>query len=688
MLIVCRFKSSNSSAQNRSSTGNVGHSSASPTAGKTSTPSSTDDMNSSLLKSGEVDSNGVNNNIPYGRFKGYTLKPLPISRTPQINAPNVAFVHPVSKISESTSLPNGAPNRVAPPVPKPPNIGRSQTQVKPVKPIVNRSNSVLPSKYSSEVAPALPPMNPGTTARPLISSPILEASTCSAKELISPLRHNAEKYADKVPVRPAPSVPIQPTTITTDTNTNQSRIDVVQNLKKAKDGTIKRIALLLKKEEKPAGASTLSRMPSKTMDREKLRNIQISAPITTADLSSDGEQEPERSFVNRTQSMRDPSSNAVVKRPNIQTFGSMRQPGSAKRPGSIVGSRPTSPPPPRPPVPLTGNQPNMQLATKVCNEYDSCEAIEAPLAQIVESSPTNSDNIYAVIEEYQSPAKIPIPVEKADSSGIGLLSEIVNEIENRNLDSIYSVTTLNRKKSTDLDPAATYANTSDFADSSANEYINLTPSTTSSGYLRPTSINTPIARVSPVKPSEMSTKPVTNSLSSFGKKDVDSSAAATEGNKKLIKKQSSSDTASKPPPANKTATALSTSVAPSQGHFNRTKTPPNIQTNSMRKRSPSPTTQSASNKKPITNTVKSTPSTKANVKPKTPAKPSAISSNESNLHKPKWQTTNSKDRTVVGATTAITTAGANSKTNSAKSNVASLQQKFESAGCSNIATLK
>ncbi|XP_037026148.1 disintegrin and metalloproteinase domain-containing protein 12 isoform X2 [Bradysia coprophila] len=672
------FKSSNTSAQNRSGSGNGGHSSTSPAAGKTSTPSSTDDMNSSLLKSGEnVDSNGVNNNIPYGRFKGYTLKPLPISRTPQINAPNVAFVHPVSKIvSETTNVPNGAPNRIAPPVPKPPNIARSQTQIKPVKPIVNRSNSVLPSKYSSEVAPALPPMNPGATARPLISSPILEASTCSAKELISPLRHNAEKYADKVPVRPAPSVPIQPTTIT-DTNTNQSRIDVVQNLKKAKDGTIKRIALLLKKDEKAAGASILSRNPSKSLDREKLRNIQISAPIT-ADLSSDGEQEPERSFVNRTQSMRDPS-NAVVKRPTIQTFGSMRQPGSVKRPGSIVGSRPKSPPPPRPPAPSTG-QPNVQPGTKVCNEYDSCEAVEAPLAQIVESSPTNSDNIYAVIEEYQSPAKIPIPVEKADSSGIGLLSEIVNEIENRNLDSIYSVTTLNRKKSTDTDPVATYANTSDFADSSANEYINLTPSTTSSGYLRPTSINAPIARVSPVKPSDLPTKPVTNNLSSFGKKDVDSNGGSggSDGNKKIIKKQSS-DAASKPPSANKT-----TAVAPTQVHFNRTKTPPNIQTNSIRKRSPSPTTQSASNKKPITNAVKSTPSTKANVKPKTPAKPSAINSNEPSLHKPKWQTTNSKDRTVGG----VTTAGANFKTNSAKSNVASLQQKFESAGCSNIATLK
>ncbi len=630
-------------------------------------------MNSSLLKSGEnVDSNGVNNNIPYGRFKGYTLKPLPISRTPQINAPNVAFVHPVSKISENTNVPNGIPNRVAPPVPKPPNVARSQTQVKPVKPIVNRSNSVLPSKYSSEVAPALPPLNPGATPRPLISSPILEASTCSAKELISPLRHNAEKYADKVPVRPAPSVPVQPT-ITTDTNTNQSRIDVVQNLKKAKDGTMKRIALLLKKDEKPSTTSTLSRNPSKTLDKEKLRNIQISAPITA---DSDGEHEPERSFVNRTQSMRDPSSTAVVKRANIQTFGSMRQPGSLKRPGSIVGSRPKSPPPPRPPAPATNQN------TKVCNEYDSCEAVEAPLAQIAESSPTNSDNIYAVIEEYQSPAKIPIPVEKVDSTGIGLLSEIVNEIENRNLDSIYSVTTLNRKKSTDLDTNATYANTSEIADQSANEYINLTPSTTSSGYLRPTSINAPIARVSPVKPSDLPTKPVTNSLSSFGKKDIDSSS---DGNKKLIKKQSSVDTTTtnKPPTANKTST-----IAPSQVHFNRTKTPPNIQTNSIRKRSPSPTLP-ASNKKPITNTLKSsTPSTKANVKPKTPAKPSVIGTNEPILHKPKWQTTNSKDRTVVGATTATATVGANLKTNSAKSNVASLQQKFESAGCSNIATLK
>lgn len=658
-------------------------------------------MNSSLLKPGEnVDSNGVNNNIPFGRFKGYTLKPLPISRTPQINAPNVAFVHPVSKISDSTTVPNGGvPNRVAPPVPKPPNVARSHTQVKTVKPNVNRSNSVLPSKYSSEVAPALPPMNPGTTARPLISSPILEASTCSAKELISPLRHNAEKFADKVPVRPAPSVPttaVQPTI--TDTNTHQ--FDVVQNLKKAKDGTMKRIALLLKKDEKPSGSSTLSRNPSKALDKEKLRNIQISSPIP-ADVSSDGEQESGRAFVNRTQSMRDPSPNTVVKRPNIHTFGSMRQPGSVKRPGSIVGSRPKSPPPPRPPVPTTtttdenpheNSQPSS--APSVCNEYDSCEAVEAPLAQIDESSPTNSDNIYAVIEEYQSPAKIPIPVEKVASSG--LLSEIVSEIENRNLDSIYSVTTLNRKKAT-ADANATYANTSDTSDvataaAAANDYMNLTSSTTSSGYLRPTSINAPIARVSPVKPSDLPTKPVTNNLSSFGKKDVDSN----DGNQKTsIKKPSSFDTtttiaaASKPPTANKTTA----SSAPGQVQLNRTKTPPTIQTNSIRKRSPSPTLTASNNKKPITNPNKTTPSTKANNvnKPKTPAKPPAINSNTTNepIHsfKPKWQSASSKDRTV-GATTA--SVGANVKTNSAKSksNVASLQQKFESAGCSNNATLK
>lgn len=65
------------------------------------------------------------------------------------------------------------------------------------------------------------------------------------------------------------------------------------------------------------------------------------------------------------------------------------------------------------------------------NEYDDCEESA--------SMSNSSDNIYCVIEELK------LPKAENVSPNKGLLSEIVNEIENRNINSIYSTTRKNTK---------------------------------------------------------------------------------------------------------------------------------------------------------------------------------------------------------------------------------------------------
>ncbi|XP_059609961.1 disintegrin and metalloproteinase domain-containing protein 12 [Phlebotomus argentipes] len=460
-----------------------------------STPSSPDDMNSALLRSSrqEQESSLLNNNM-FGKFKGFTLKPLPNATSTNFGAPNVAFVAPVAKQVEEEEEQSGVPNRVAPPVPKVPNnvaiVTRSQTQVKsPVKsPTLTRSVSI------DRPAPALPPPNPGAHPRPLISSPILEASTCTAKELMSPLKNSG---SGRFPVRPAPQTPSQP--VAADTPDGYD----APLPREPKGGTLKRITSFLKKEEKPP----VEKKQHRVIDRERLKTIEISAPIPLPETNK---------TLNRTQSMRSPTRKAPQ-----PSFGSMRQPSPLNRPPSIVGSRPKSPPP-RPPAPPTlpvvnGYQkppPPKKVVSppESSPEYADCEDGEAPLAHISEESTpvTPPDNIYSVIEEPPTPPKIPSPpkvgVQSLSTSveSMGLLGEIVNEIENRNLDSIYSVSTL-RKKKPGEDDDQTYANTT--MQESEDEYMNMksNSSTTSSGYLRPTSINTPIARIAPTKPPE---KPV------------------------------------------------------------------------------------------------------------------------------------------------------------------------------------
>lgn len=785
-----------------------------------STPSSTDDMNSSLLKpstSGDPNSDSTQlNNHMFGHFKGFTLKPLP--SITQNKTPPVAFVHPVSKQIDVV------PTRLAPPIPKSSTLMRKQSQITPVDTMVQQIISNT-DNVPHDMAPPLPPFNPGSAPRPIISSPILEASTCSAKELISPLRHTAEKFPDqKIPLRPAPIAPT-PSTQSKQQFVNSGyeqpirppAIDYIIPIHQkqptiVKDSAIKRIASFLRKDNDKIidaqqmhnnpnqhSQNTLTKKIKPSIDKEKLKTIEISSPIPVADASSSSSTLSEdvestttttdsstRSSITRTQSMRDPPTSisgggsSVVKRSaNIQTFGSMRSATKAIRPGSMIGTRPKSPPPPRPPAPpsitslkICGvpgyqNPPSpSKPITSIENEYDDCEAIEgAPLAQINEDlSPTNSDNIYSVIDEYERP-QLPPPLSRVitftndflspklpteNSGSTGLLGEIVNEIENRNLDSIYSVSTLSRKKK----DSTTTDSTTDYNSSSGNsssDYINMksNSSTTSSGYLRPSAINAPIARVAPVKSAvEPPAKPITNNLSSFKRKDdltITTTLPMVNGTSESVSKV----LGSRPTPITNKTTAVSGNNKPSSPiiakkvPFNRTKTPPSLQTSTrLRTRSPSPSQQANAKNQAATkstgpdivnsvssaNKIKHQPDVLHNTQTQSStiiAKPKPLTTkptvgvpllstdtksslNSNDPQKPKWQSTGRVGSSSVleskppfstsgsggiGGTNKFnrpfgsggSKTGATTATPGKISNIASLQKKFESSGGNNNA---
>lgn len=567
--------------------------------------------NHSLLQNELPTRNSIQNEF-FGHFKGFSLTPM--------------------KKAEIE------PTRVAPPPP-----------VAPVKTaVVTRSNSGVTSKSLVTRAqsfkqiltgggPALPPPNPGSTAKPIISSPILENSTCTAKELISPLKH----VPIHVPVRAAPEVP-RPL------STPEVLLPEEPKGYKSSGITLNRIASFLKKQS-PTSSTSLPRnnqvKANKILNKNALKSIEISNPIlqteTTNVKTVPANSDEAKAVIMRAQSMRSPSG---TPRPNIQTFGSMRVPNGAKRPLSIPsGVRPKNPPPPAP-APVKSdkklelpNIPGFQKPTGKTsqNQYDDCLNKIAPLAQLSED--LSQDNIYAVIEESPvSPPPEPIKTASSSNESMGLLGEIVSEIQNRNFDSIYSTSTLARKKKEEEarraklptpDSDETYVNTSSLyksPETPESVYSNMnnaksSASSTSSGYINPSAVNSPVKNINPLAVNPSVKKPdQPTKLSTF--------KAAT-------------------PPKIKTPPSPS-----------KVKTPSNLRT-----RKPSPSRpRPVSNSPDLVTSCSSKPGTKPDVlttskKPTPTAKPSLSKKTGANKTLP------------TGARVAARSS----------SNVASLQQKFE-----------
>ncbi|XP_011065358.1 PREDICTED: uncharacterized protein LOC105152646 [Acromyrmex echinatior] len=599
----------------------------------------------SLLPKAEADER-YNNNM-FGQFKGFTITPIHSNQ---------------SKLAEPTK-PAPPPPGWMPTVAIKTNIAKANMQ----KCNVPQRSNLLSSNDPSSTAPMLPPLNPGSTARPLISSPVLAATTCTSVELVS-----------KVPTRPAPDVPMRPAppppTSAPSVKPQRPNSTPLTNVilpepekKLEKGSTLNRIASILRpgsgimrsnSQSSSRDDKNTNSLPrnqhhkvNKVIDKEILRNLEISNPIPQTEIEiatpvipviSTTEVE-KRNVVLRAQSMRD---SKVTSKPFVQTFGSMRQTTPVKRPTSIPAStRPTSPPPGPPNITQTEkaaenaikipglpgyqNPPVKTVQKPVENTYDDCMNLitESSLTKITEESAMN-DNIYAVIEEpvpeknrknieleatpvdneYKLPKRIDTIHGGPNSlESMGLLSEIVSEISNRNFDSIYSTSTLTRKKKEDNGEDATknlenmgsnnslggYMNSNHYKipggiySNSTSSKFNSSSSTTSSGYLQPSMINVP----------QVEKKEASKNISDANDnlKSVDNSNLNTlKSNNPNINDELSKELGMKPPensigykPFTSTKTRPSHLIhikkddqtenkVPAKPPLSRTKTPPNV----------------------------------------------------------------------------------------------------------------
>lgn len=327
-------------------------------------------MNATLLKTNDTGDETIKREL-FGNFKGFSLKPLPMSKPNIVGASNVAYVHPVAKAEISNE--QAMPSRAAPMPPSSFSPKKAPVKTSPVSAVKSalksssssfRYQNVNSSEKSSPETPIevkLFATKSDAKERPKISHPILENSTCSVKELV------ATGNAAKTHTLPRATAPI-------------------------------------------ATQPSSNKVPTETSTFKK---PEISAPA-------------KRTSFGRSQSMRNPAPEKNAAKKSALASGSMRQPGGVKR---VLTERPKNPPPPRPA--------NLPAATS------SLRNIYANVSG--ENSVDNStDNIYCVIEDVQ------------DSNE--LLSEIVNEIENRNLNSIYSTSRNQRKPAENGSDQTTYEN--------------------------------------------------------------------------------------------------------------------------------------------------------------------------------------------------------------------------------------
>lgn len=420
-LIIIFSIISSLKTSNRNHPGN-GHLPSPPPPPQQLSPSNTDDMNATLLKPG-----GTHNVIKkelFGNFKGFSLKPLPMSKPSIVGASNVAYVHPVAKQVDQTEVRDQTcmPIRSAPPPPAPTKpVATQKTMTSATS---DPSSAPFLQKTLVKAAPGPPTdaklfvvVKDETKERPKISSPILENSTCTVKELMSPKRE----------MNTVPSV------------------HAIQNQQTL---LVNRSQTPTSKVSSDAGKQSETAPKKFTIDKSALKSLEISAPIKTINFG-------------RSQSMRSPNAETAPPKRMALASASMRRPAGSKRPLSIAG-RPKNPPPPRPLEPSTSPIQNNRR-----NDYDDCEMIEAE--QSLDSIDNSMDNIYCVIDECKAPA----------SPKNGLLSEIVNEIDKRNLNSIYSTSTKSKDATNVAETEQTYENLSKPApsSSSSNSFASRAPPT-------------------------------------------------------------------------------------------------------------------------------------------------------------------------------------------------------------------
>lgn len=326
-------------------------------------------MNATLLKSSNNSEEPMKREL-FGSFKGFSLKPLPMTKPSIVGASNVAYVHPVAK-TESANNDHCVPTRVAP---LPPLSSPKKSQIKSSpksSPSSYRYQNINETAKESPVTPIevkLFATKSDAKERPKISHPVLENSTVSVKEFIATANSTQVPKTHKNPLL----------------QSNQ----------------LKNVAQMPNNS-----SSTTENGP---IDKSSLKKLDISAPTKSVSFG-------------RSQSMRSPSTEKAQVKRNGLASGSMRYPAGAKRPS--INDRPKNPPPPRP-----ANAPGASgsLRNIYANTHDGDNTL-----------PDSTDNIYCVIEDVkESPPRN------------GLLSEIVNEIESRNVESIYSTSKNQRNNST------------------------------------------------------------------------------------------------------------------------------------------------------------------------------------------------------------------------------------------------
>ncbi|XP_025201152.1 disintegrin and metalloproteinase domain-containing protein 9 [Melanaphis sacchari] len=347
-----------------------------------------------------------------------------------------------------------------------------------IKPLVQSEQPVV---CRTPIRPA--PSAPATvgvlnerSGRLQISQPVLDATTSSTvHKLVS------------IPSKPAPPIP---------TATRPTSLIAAENKNSGVGGggypTLRRITSFMKNQKTDEKKHTIPRANAK-FDKEELKKLEISHPILQKEINVPSEPLPleadqHKAVVLRAQSLR--VANHTNHKPRVPNFGSMKykRPTSVAAPtaaasATIACSRPTSPPPPRPPaLQPVQVQADYQIPRPLATD---CRGNSLETANVSGEEP-HSENIYSVIDERPAADvdeddsctyKVPRSLESS------LLGEIVSAIQERNQESIYT-----SKPTVDLPPPQqqqqqTYEN-----------YKSLSAgSTTSSGYMRPVDVKSRVA---------------------------------------------------------------------------------------------------------------------------------------------------------------------------------------------------